>query len=128
MALPDTTPGFRSGFVSLVGRPNVGKSTLLNQILRSKVAITSERPQTTRNTIRGIYTTELAQLVFVDTPGLHKPVTALGKRLNRAVRSTLGEVDAVVFLVDAADGVGGGDAFIADVLKDLKTPVVVALN
>jgi GTP-binding protein Era len=120
--------GFRSGFVSLIGRPNVGKSTLLNQILRHKVSITSDRPQTTRNTIRGVHTTDEAQLVFVDTPGLHKPVTALGKRLNRAVRSTLGEVDVVVFLVDAADGVGGGDAFIADVLEHLPTPVVVALN
>ncbi|HYZ92083.1 MAG TPA: GTPase Era [Actinomycetota bacterium] len=128
LRLGSAPEGYRSGFVSLVGRPNVGKSTLLNQILRHKVAITSDRPQTTRNTIRGVYTTDEAQLVFVDTPGLHKPVTALGKRLNRAVRSTLGEVDAVVFLVDAADGVGGGDAFIADVLKDLKTPVVVALN
>lgn len=120
--------GYKSGFVSLIGRPNVGKSTLLNQILRSKVAITSDRPQTTRNTIRGIYTTSEAQLVFVDTPGLHKPVTALGKRLNRAVRSTLGEVDVVVFLVDVADGIGSGDKFIADVLEGISVPVVVALN
>lgn len=101
---------------------------MLNQILRSKVSITSERPQTTRNTIRGILTTDAAQLVFVDTPGLHKPVTALGKRLNRAVRSTLSEVDTVVFLVDVADGVGSGDRFIADVLTGLSTPVIVALN
>lgn len=128
MQMGNVPDGFRSGFVSLVGRPNVGKSTLLNQVLRNKVAITSERPQTTRNTIRGIYTTPEAQLVFVDTPGLHKPVTALGKRLNRAVRSTLREVDVVVFLVDVADGVGTGDKFIADVLRELETPVVVALN
>ena len=128
LELGSAPEGYRSGFVSLVGRPNVGKSTLLNQILRSKVAITSDRPQTTRNAIRGIYTTPEAQLVFVDTPGLHKPVTALGKRLNRAVRSTLGEVDVVVFLVDVAGGVGTGDKFIADVLSGLSVPVVVALN
>lgn len=134
MGLPDelrlgeTPDGYRSGFVSLVGRPNVGKSTLLNQILRSKVAITSERPQTTRNAIRGILTTSHAQLVFVDTPGLHKPVTTLGQRLNQVARSTIGEVDVVVFVVDAADGVGAGDAFIADVLRQISAPVVVALN
>lgn len=128
LGLGDAPEGYRSGFVSLVGRPNVGKSTLLNQILRSKVSITSDRPQTTRNAIRGIYTTSDAQLVFVDTPGLHKPVTALGKRLNKAVRSTLGEVDVVVFLLDASDGVGSGDAFIADVLRRSKNPVVMVLN
>jgi GTP-binding protein Era len=128
MQMGEIPEGFRSGFVSLVGRPNVGKSTLLNQLLRSKIAITSERPQTTRNTIRGIYTTPEAQLVFVDTPGLHKPVTALGKRLNRAVRSTLSEVDSVIFIVDVAEGIGTGDEFIADVLNELGTPVIVALN
>ena len=120
--------GFRSGFVSLIGRPNVGKSTLLNQLLRRKVAITSDRPQTTRNAIRGILTTDQAQLVFVDTPGLHKPVTALGKRLNSVVRGTLAELDVVVFLVDVSEGVGGGDAFIADVLRGLSTPILVAMN
>ncbi len=128
LRLGEAPEGYRSGFVSLVGRPNVGKSTLLNQILRSKVAITSQRPQTTRNAIRGILTTAEAQLVFVDTPGLHKPVTALGKQLNRVARSTIAEVDAVVFLVDAADGVGTGDGFIADVLREVTTPIVVALN
>ncbi|MGH2758212.1 MAG: GTPase Era [Actinomycetota bacterium] len=136
MAPPDLTglelgaqpEGYRSGFVSLMGRPNVGKSTLLNQLLRKKVSITSDRPQTTRNAIRGILTTSEAQLVFVDTPGLHKPVTVLGERLNRVVRATLGEVDVVVFLVDAAEGIGGGDAFIADVLRKVSTPVLVAVN
>lgn len=128
LRLGETPDGYRSGFVSLVGRPNVGKSTLLNQILRSKVAITSERPQTTRNAIRGILTSAEAQLVFVDTPGLHKPVTALGQRLNQVARSTIGEVDVAVFLVDAAGGVGTGDAFIADVLGKADVPVVVALN
>jgi len=128
LRLGETPEGYRSGFVSLVGRPNVGKSTLLNQILRSKVAITSERPQTTRNAIRGILTSPRAQLVFVDTPGLHKPVTALGERLNRVARSTIGEVDVAVLLLDGADGVGSGDAYIADVLRTANIPVVVALN
>lgn len=136
MAPPDTTglelgaqpDGYRSGFVSLVGRPNVGKSTLLNQTLRRKVSITSDRPQTTRNAIRGILTTPEAQLVFVDTPGLHKPITALGERLNSVVRGTLGEVDVIVFIVDASDGIGGGDAFMADVLRRISTPILIALN
>lgn len=119
---------FRSGFVSLVGRPNAGKSTLLNQILRRKVSITSSRPQTTRNAVRGVLTTDDAQLIFIDTPGLHKPRTTLGERLNRVVRTTLAEVDAVALLVDAAQGIGRGDAFIAEELKDIRTPVIAVLN
>lgn len=121
-------PGYRSGFVSLVGRPNTGKSTLLNQVLREKISIISRRPQTTRNAVRGVLTTEEAQIVFIDTPGLHKPRTALGRRLNAVVRSTLHEVDVVVFLLDAADGVGRGDAFIADELNGVDTPVIAVLN
>lgn len=136
MAPPDPTglelgaqpEGYRSGFVSLVGRPNVGKSTLLNQMLRKKVSITSDRPQTTRNAIRGILTTQEAQLIFVDTPGLHKPITALGERLNSVVRGTLGEVDVVVFLVDVSEGIGGGDAFMSEVIGAMPTPVLLALN
>jgi GTP-binding protein Era len=128
LSLGEQPPGYRSGFVCLVGRPNVGKSTLLNQLLRSKVAITSDRPQTTRNAIRGVYTTDVAQIVFVDTPGLHKPHSALGTRLNRVVRNTLDEVEAIVFLVDVADGIGAGDEFIAKDLVGVSTPVIVALN
>jgi GTP-binding protein Era len=101
---------------------------LLNRILKNKVAITSDRPQTTRNAIRGIHTTSEAQLVFVDTPGLHKPHSALGERLNRVVHSTLSEVDVGIFLVDASEGVGAGDAFIASALKEVNAPIVVALN
>jgi len=132
MARPDlelgaSPEGFRSGFVSIVGRPNVGKSTLLNQIMHNKVAITSERPQTTRNAIRGVHTTDDAQLVFVDTPGMHRPRTELGRRLNRLVRNTVDEVDVAVFLLDAT-GVGKGDAFIASELKRHTTPVLVVLN
>ena len=128
LELGGTPSGYRSGFVSLVGRPNVGKSTLLNQMLKSKVAITSERPQTTRTAIRGILTTPRAQVVFVDTPGLHKPRTALGERLNRVVHNTIGEVDVVVFLLDAVAGVGSGDEFLAAELRRVDVPVLVALN
>ena len=112
----------------IVGRPNVGKSTLLNRILDSKVAITSSRPQTTRNAIRGILTTPAAQVVFVDTPGLHKPRSALGRRLNDVVRNTLGDVDVAVFVVDAAGGVGEGDEYIASELGSHRTPVLAVLN
>jgi GTP-binding protein Era len=120
--------GYRSGFVCIVGRPNVGKSTLLNRILETKVAITSSRPQTTRNAIRGILTTPTAQIVFVDTPGLHKPRSALGRRLNDVVRTTLTDVDVALFVVDAAGGVGEGDDYIANELRDVKTPVLAVLN
>ena len=126
--LGDAPHGFRSGFVSIVGRPNVGKSTLLNRILDAKVAITSSRPQTTRNAIRGILTTADAQVVFVDTPGLHKPRTALGRRLNKVVRNTIEEVEATLFVVDAAAGVGDGDMYVAHELRELRTPVLAVLN
>jgi GTP-binding protein Era len=118
----------RSGFVAVVGRPNVGKSTLVNAVVGGKVAITSPRPQTTRNTIRGVLTTAEAQLVLVDTPGLHRPRTALGERLNRLVEGTLAEVDAVVFVLDATQRIGPGDRRIAQRLIEAGTPTVVALN
>ncbi len=128
LQLGQAPPGFRSGFASFIGRPNVGKSTLLNQILRAKISIISERPQTTRNAVRGVLTTEGAQVVFVDTPGFHKPRTALGQKLNSVVSGTLAEVDVVVFVVDAADGIGTGDAFLAEQLRNVRTPVLLALN
>ncbi|HVE91834.1 MAG TPA: GTPase Era [Actinomycetota bacterium] len=128
LQLGQSPPGFRSGFASFIGRPNVGKSTLLNQIMRAKVSIISERPQTTRNAVRGVLTTEAAQAVFIDTPGFHKPRTALGQKLNAVVHVTLAEVDVVVFVVDAADGVGSGDAFLAHQLHNVRTPVLVVLN
>ena len=106
-------PGFRSGFVSLVGRPNVGKSTLLNQILGHKVAIVSDKPQTTRHRIQGVLTRADAQVVFVDTPGIHKPRTPLGARLNSAAESTIPDVDVVVFVIDATQPLGRGDRWVA---------------
>jgi GTP-binding protein Era len=112
-AAPDI-PGFRSGFVSLVGRPNVGKSTLLNRILGHKVAIVSDKPQTTRHRIQGVLDRPDAQVVFVDTPGIHKPRTPLGERLNVAAESTIGDVDVVVLVIDATQPLGRGDRWVAD--------------
>lgn len=118
----------KSGFVSVVGRPNVGKSTLVNALVGSKVAITSPRPQTTRNTVRGIVTTDDMQVVLVDTPGLHRPRTALGERLNRLVHNSLAEADAVVFVLDATQRIGPGDRLIAERLTDAGTPTIVVSN
>jgi GTP-binding protein Era len=113
--MPDDAAGeFRSGFVSLVGRPNVGKSTLLNRILDRKVSIVSDKPQTTRNQVRGVLTRDDAQIVFVDTPGIHKPRTLMGERLNDTALVTMGDVDVVVLVVDATAPVGGGDQWVAD--------------
>jgi GTPase len=118
----------RSGLVALVGRPNVGKSTLLNGLLGQKVAIISDKPQTTRAVVRGVLHSERGQAVLVDTPGLHKPRTLLGQRLNDLVRGTLAEVDVVCLLVDAAAGVGRGDRFLAAELARVGTPVVGVVN
>lgn len=118
----------KSGFVAVVGRPNVGKSTLVNQMVGTKVSITSARPQTTRNAIRGVVHGDDYQLVLVDTPGLHKPKTELGSRLNSLVYGTLAESDVVVFLIDATMPVGPGDRLIAERLIEAKAEVVVAVN
>jgi GTP-binding protein Era len=117
-----------SGFVSVVGRPNVGKSTLVNGLVGEKVTITSDRPQTTRNTIRGVLTTDDAQLVFVDTPGLHKPRNALGTRLNSLVEGSIVDADAVLFVLDATQTIGPGDRRIAERLAQTGTPVIVVVN
>jgi GTP-binding protein Era len=117
--------GFRSGFVTLVGRPNVGKSTLLNQILGQKVAIVSDKPQTTRHRIRGVLNRADAQVVFVDTPGLHKPRTALGERLNRTAQTSIEDVDVITFILDATQPVGRGDTWVAGRLPPEVTVVVV---
>jgi GTPase len=127
-------PGFRSGFACLVGRPNVGKSTLINALVGAKVAITSDRPQTTRRVIRGIVHRPGAQLVLLDTPGLHKPRTLLGERLDSLVRSTLTEVDVIGFCVPAGEPVGTGDRFLARELGHVsqyrrgKAPIVAVVT
>jgi GTP-binding protein Era len=119
---------FRSGFVTLVGRPNVGKSTLLNRLVGQKVSIVSDRPQTTRNQIRGVLGLPGVQAVFIDTPGIHKPRTELGRRLNQRSLETLGAVDVVCFLVEAKAAIGSGDRFIAGELSRLATPVILVVN
>jgi GTPase len=127
-ALPTSPAGFRSGFVALIGRPNVGKSTLLNQLVGEKVAITSPVAQTTRNRLRAILTTETAQLVLLDTPGIHKPHHLLGERLVQSARRAIGEVDVVLLLVDGSEPAGRGDGFIVELLLHLRAPVHLALN
>jgi GTP-binding protein Era len=118
----------KSGFVAVVGRPNVGKSSLVNALVGTKVAITSSRPQTTRNTIRGILNRSDLQIVFLDTPGIHRPRTALGDRLNAAATSSIGEADAAVFVLDATGKIGPGDRLIATRLLESKTPTVCVVN
>lgn len=119
---------FKSGFVAIIGRPNVGKSTLMNQVIGQKIAIMSDKPQTTRNKIHGVYTTNDSQVVFLDTPGIHKRQSKLGDYMNQTALGTLGEVEAVLFLVDASEGFGGGDRFIAEQLKQIRTPVILVMN
>ncbi|MEX2100459.1 MAG: GTPase Era [Acidimicrobiia bacterium] len=119
---------FHSGFVSLVGRPNVGKSTLVNCIVGAKVAIVSARPQTTRTQIRGVRTTPASQIVLLDTPGIHKPRTMLGERTNERARSTLSEVDVVCMLVDATAKIGSGDRFVADLVQAVATPKILVVS
>ncbi len=127
--LDDVVPeGHRAGLVALCGRPNVGKSTLLNRMVGEKVAIVTDTPGTTRNAIRGVLTREDAQLVFLDTPGLAKPRTLLTRRLNNLVRDTWAGVDVIVLLVDVADGIGSGDRFLCRELAGTTTPVVAVPN
>ena len=118
----------KSGFIGLVGRPNVGKSTLLNAIMKKKVAITSDKPQTTRNLIQGIYNDEDSQMVFVDTPGIHKPKHKLGKLLNKQTYLTFNDVDIILFLVDITEKLGKGDMFVIDMLKNVDVPVILVIN
>ncbi|GIO13372.1 GTPase Era [Cohnella xylanilytica] len=119
---------FKSGFVAIVGRPNVGKSTLMNQVIGQKIAIMSDKPQTTRNKIHGVYTTDEAQIVFLDTPGIHKPNSKLGDYMVKSAQSALSEVEAVLFLTDVSEELGGGDRYIIEQLKKIDTPVFLVLN
>jgi GTP-binding protein Era len=119
---------FTSGFVTIVGRPNVGKSTLLNRLVGAKVSIVSDRPQTTRNQVRGVLNLPGSQIVFIDTPGVHKPRTELGRRLNQRAMETFAAVDAVCFLVEADAPIGPGDRLIAAGLAEAGTPVVAVVN
>ena len=118
----------KSGFISIIGRPNVGKSTLLNGILGEKIAIATSKPQTTRNTIRGIYTTGDCQMVFIDTPGIHKQKTKLGNFMTDSALNTFKEVDLVLFLVDDSLSQGPGDKYIVEMLKNINTPKFLVIN
>ncbi len=117
-----------SGFVSFVGRPNVGKSTLINQIIGTKIAITSDKPGTTRNVIQGIYNEDDTQIIFVDTPGIHKPNNKLGQILNKGAYYSIEDVDVVCLLIDAKKGLGKGDKFIIERLKTINKPVILIIN
>ena len=119
---------FKSGFVSIIGRPNVGKSTLLNNFLGMKLAIVSPRAQTTRNRIQGIYTTETEQIIFIDTPGIHKPKNELGNVMNEFAYSALDGTDLILMLVDASSPIGDGDKYIIEQLSKVKIPVILVLN
>jgi GTP-binding protein Era len=128
MVIPQAPPDFKSGFVGILGRPNVGKSTLMNHLVGEKIAITSPVSQTTRNRLRGIVTTEQAQVIFVDTPGIHRPHHELGKVLVKNAERAISSVDIVLFVVDSAVALGGGDRYVADLLSRANTPVILGLN
>lgn len=119
---------YKSGFVALIGRPNVGKSTLMNRLIGQKIAITSNKPQTTRNRIQTVYTDENGQIIFLDTPGIHKAKNKLGEYMVSVAESTLKDVDVIVWLVEASDFIGAGERHIAEVLGKVDTPVILVIN
>lgn len=119
---------FKSGFVALIGRPNVGKSTFINQIMQQKISIISPKPQTTRNQIRGIYTTDEEQIIFIDTPGVHKPKNQLGEYMNKESLSTLSEVDLILWIIDGSEDYGKGDEYLLNEFKDLEAPLFLVVN
>ncbi|WP_039069590.1 GTPase Era [Staphylococcus shinii] len=118
----------KSGFISIIGRPNVGKSTFVNRVIGHKIAIMSDKAQTTRNKIQGVMTQEDAQIIFLDTPGIHKPKHKLGDYMMRVATNTLSEIDAITFMVNVNEDIGRGDEYIMDMLKTIKTPVFLVLN
>ncbi|WP_368504798.1 GTPase Era [Alkalihalophilus sp. As8PL] len=124
----NTPKGFKSGFVSIIGRPNVGKSTLLNYVIGQKIAIMSDKPQTTRNKIQGVYTSNESQVVFIDTPGIHKPKHKLGDFMMKVAQNTLREVDLILYVVEAGEAFGPGEEFIIERLKETSTPVFLVIN
>ncbi len=128
MKMGEAEEGFKSGFVAIVGRPNTGKSTLVNNLMHSKVAIVSDKPQTTRHAIRAVLNIPGAQMILMDTPGYHKPHHLLGEQLNSVVEKALREVDAIVFIVDVESGVGTGDQFLAEMMTEIDTPIVLCPN
>ena len=119
---------FKSGFVAVIGRPNVGKSTLINSLIGQKIAIMSDKPQTTRNKIMCVLTTDNQQVIFLDTPGIHKPLHKLGEYMVKAAEGTLKEVDAILFVVDATEDLGGGERYIMERLQATKKPVILIVN
>ncbi|NLY79220.1 MAG: GTPase Era [Lysinibacillus sp.] len=119
---------FKSGFISIIGRPNVGKSTFLNHVIGQKIAIMSDKPQTTRNKIQGVLTRENSQMIFIDTPGIHKPKHKLGEFMMKVSKNTLREVDLIMFMVNAEEKIGKGDEFILEMLQDTNTPVFLVIN
>lgn len=118
----------KSGFVSIIGRPNVGKSTFMNRVIGHKIAIMSDKAQTTRNKIQGVMTREDAQIIFLDTPGIHKPKHKLGDYMMRVAKNTLSEIDVIMFMVNVNEDIGRGDEYIMEMLKNVKTPVFLVLN
>ena len=119
---------YKSGFVTIIGRPNVGKSTLMNNVIGEKIAIMSDKPQTTRNKIQTILTGENYQIVFIDTPGMHKPKTKLGEFMQKSAQQTLNEVDVIILVIDDTADMGPGDQFINEMLKSIKTPIILVIN
>lgn len=119
---------YKSGFITIVGRPNAGKSTLINQVLKQKIAIISDKPQTTRNRIQAVYTTDEAQMIFIDTPGIHKPQHKLGEFMNKVATGTLNQVDIILFMVSGNESHGTGNQYIIDLLKTTNTPVILLIN
>lgn len=120
--------GYKSGFISIIGRPNVGKSTFLNRVIGQKIAIMSDKPQTTRNKVQGVLTQQDSQMIFIDTPGIHKPKHKLGEFMLKTAKNTLREVDLIMFMVNAEQGLGKGDEFIIELLEGTKTPVFLVIN